>query len=150
MQSCLDLGAERVILYKEEDFVSVVKTLTADKGVDVILDMVGGDYFARNIEALAMQGRLVQIATLQGAKVELDLRKVMFKRLTLTGSTLRARPVAEKSRIADALLKNIWPLLNKNQMRPVIYKVLKLEQAAEAHAMMEASQHTGKIVLTAR
>lgn len=150
VQTCLDLGAERVILYKEEDFVSVVKTLTADKGVDVILDMVGGDYFARNIEALAMQGRLVQIATLQGAKVELDLRKVMFKRLTLTGSTLRARPVAEKSRIGDALLKNIWPLLNKNQMRPVIYKVLKLEQAAEAHAMMEASQHTGKIVLTAR
>lgn len=150
VEICKGLGAEWVILYKEEDFVSVVKKETQDRGVDVILDMVGGDYFARNLEALATQGRLVQIATLQGAKVELDLRKVMFKRLTLTGSTLRARPVAEKTRIAQALEKNIWPMLNQGQMKPVIFKVLPLDQASQAHVLMESSQHTGKIVLQVR
>ncbi|MDG0817243.1 NAD(P)H-quinone oxidoreductase [Bdellovibrio svalbardensis] len=144
---CEELGAERVILYKEEDFVSVVKEATQNGGVDVILDMVGGDYFTRNVEALANQGRLVQIATLQGAKVELDLRKMMAKRLTLTGSTLRARAISEKTRIAQALEKNVWPLLNQGKMKPVIFKTLPLEKAAEAHALMESSQHTGKIVL---
>lgn len=147
---CKDLGAERVILYKEEDFVGVIKKETQDRGVDVILDMVGGEYFARNLEALATQGRLVQIATLQGAKVELDLRKMMFKRLTLTGSTLRARPVAEKTRIAQALEKNIWPMLNQGRMKPVLFKVLPLAQASQAHVLMESSQHTGKIVLQVR
>lgn len=144
---CTELGADRVILYKEEDFVAVVKSLTDGRGVDVILDMIGGDYFARNIEALAPLGRQVQIATMQGAKVELDLRRIMAKRLIVTGSTLRPRSVAEKSRIAEQLQEKIWPLLNKGLMRPVIYKTLSLEQAAQAHALMEASQHTGKIVL---
>nr|BFD65377.1 NAD(P)H-quinone oxidoreductase [Bdellovibrio sp. HAGR004] len=150
VEICRNLGADRVILYKEEDFVSAVKKETQDRGVDVILDMVGGDYFARNLEALAMQGRLVQIATLQGSKVELDLRKMMFKRLTLTGSTLRARPVVEKARIAQALEENIWPMLNQGQMKPVIFKVLPLDRASEAHVLMESSQHTGKIVLQVR
>lgn len=150
VQICQQLGAEKVIQYKEEDFVSVVKSLTEDKGVDVILDMIGGDYFARNLEALAVQGRLVQIATMQGANVNLDLRKLMFKRLTLTGSTLRARPVKEKQRIADALKENVWPLLNAGKLRPVIFKAVNLSEAAEAHALMESSQHTGKIVLTVR
>lgn len=148
--SCQQLGAERVILYKDEDFVSVVKSLTADQGVDVILDMVGGDYFNRNMEALAPLGRLVQIATLHGTKVELDLRKMMSKRLTLTGSTLRARSVAEKSRLAQALEKHVWPLLNEGKYKPVIYRTFPLEQAREAHELMESSAHTGKIVLEVR
>lgn len=147
---CKELGADRVILYKEEDFVQAVKEGTQDRGVDVILDMVGGDYFKRNLKALAYLGRIVQIATLQGPVVELDLRQIMAKRATLTGSMLRPRTVAEKSRIAQALLKNIWPLLDQGQMKPVIYKVLPLAEAAEAHAMMEASQHTGKIMLQVR
>ncbi|WII72125.1 NAD(P)H-quinone oxidoreductase [Bdellovibrio sp. 22V] len=147
VEACKKLGAARVILYNEEDFVAAVKEATNDRGVDVILDMVGGDYFARNLEALAPQGRLVQIATIKGTKVELDLRKMMFKRLTLTGSTLRARSVEEKSRIAHALEKNIWPLLNKGQLSPVIYRTFPLEKAREAHELMESSAHTGKIVL---
>ncbi len=150
VKPCLELGAKRVILYKEEDFVSVIKTETQDKGVDVILDMVGGDYFARNIEALGMLGRLVQIATLHGAQVQLDLRKMMSKRLTLTGSTLRARSVEEKTRLAEALEKNIWPLLNQGQLKPVIFKTFPFEKAREAHELMESSAHTGKIVLVVR
>ncbi|MBO9666826.1 MAG: NAD(P)H-quinone oxidoreductase [Bdellovibrio sp.] len=148
--ACKDLGAERVILYKDEDFVAAVKEVTGNVGVDVILDMVGGDYFGRNIEALAPMGRLVQIATIQGANVSFDLRKMMAKRLTLTGSTLRARSVAEKTRIAQELHKHIWPHLNKGRMKPVIYKTFALEQAREAHELMESSAHTGKIVLTVR
>ncbi len=147
---CQNLGAERAILYKEEDFVTAVKEATQNQGVNVILDMVGGEYFQRNVEALAVQGRLVQIATLQGAKVELDLRKMMAKRLTFTGSTLRARAVSEKTRIAQALEKAVWPLLNRGKMKPVLFKVLPLENASEAHALMESSQHTGKIVLKVR
>ncbi|MEK2643948.1 NAD(P)H-quinone oxidoreductase [Bdellovibrio sp. BCCA] len=147
---CKALGADRVILYKEEDFVTAIKETTQGRGVDVILDMVGGDYFIRNIEALAPLGRLVQIATIKGTHVELDLRKMMFKRLTLTGSTLRARSVEEKTRIAQALEKNIWPLLNQGHMKPVIYKTFPLEQAREAHELMESSAHTGKIVLVVK
>lgn len=147
VEACKKLGADRVILYKEEDFVAVSKEFTQGKGVDVILDMVGGPYFSRNLEALAPQGRLVQIATLQGPQVQLDLRQIMQKRLMLTGSMLRPRPVAEKSRIAQALEKNIWPLLNKGEMKPLIFKVLPLEKASEGHEMMESSHHTGKIVL---
>lgn len=150
VEICQKLGAERVILYKEEDFVAVAEELTRKKGVDVILDMVGGDYFARNIEALAMRGRLVQIATLQGAKVTLDLRRLMQKRLALHGSTLRPRSVEEKTRIAKALEQNIWPLLNKGLLKPSIYKVLPMEKAREAHELMESSHHTGKIVLQIR
>lgn len=145
--ACLKMGADRVILYKSEDFVQVIKDETAGAGVNVILDMIGGEYFPRNVEALAAQGRLVQIATMQGAHVSLDLRKMMQKRLTFTGSTLRPRSVAEKNKIAKGLEENIWPLLNSGAVKPVIYKELPLEQAREAHALMESSAHTGKIVL---
>ena len=145
---CQALGAERVILYKEEDFVPAVKTLTQEKGVDVILDIVGGPYFTRNLEALAMKGRLVQIATIQGATVELDLRKVMFKRLLLTGSTLRARSVEEKTALARALEKQIWPLLQQGKIKPVIDRTFPLEKAREAHERMESGRHLGKIILT--
>jgi len=147
---CKTLGAERVILNREEDFVSVVKALTQQKGVDVILDIVGGAYFPRNLEALALKGRLVQIATIQGATVELDLRKVMFKRLVLSGSTLRARPVEEKAAIARALEKHIWPLLHQGKIKPLIDRTFPLEKAREAHERMESGLHIGKIVLTVK
>lgn len=147
VKSCQEIGADRVILYKEEDFVSVVKVETAGRGVDVILDMVGGDYFIRNLEALAPLGRLVQIATIRGAHAELDLRKMMAKRLTLTGSTLRVRSVEEKTRLAQTLEKNVWPLLNAGTIKPILYKTFPLSQAREAHELMESSAHTGKIVL---
>jgi NADPH2:quinone reductase len=147
---CQTLGAERVILYKEEAFVSVVKTLTEGKGVDLILDMIGGPYFPRNIDALAMKGRLVQIATIQGAAVELDLRKVMAKRLVVTGSTLRSRSVEEKSALARALEKEIWPLLDQGKIKPVIDQTDPLEKVREAHERMEAGRHFGKIVLTVK
>jgi len=145
---CKRLGAERVILYKEEEFVSIVKALTQERGVDLILDMVGGAYFPRNLEALAMKGRLVQIATVQGPKVELDLRKVMFKQLVVTGSTLRGRSVEEKTALARALEKEIWPLLDQGKIKPVIDRTFPLEKAREAHALMESGRHIGKIVLT--
>lgn len=147
---CRDLGADRVILYKSEDFTEAVREFTEGRGVDVILDMIGGDYFQKNLDSLAVQGRLVQIATMQGARVQLDLRQMMFKRLTLTGSTLRARSVEEKSRIAQALRHHIWPLLNQGLMKPVIFRELPLREASQAHALMESSQHTGKIVLINR
>ncbi|MBI3804718.1 MAG: NAD(P)H-quinone oxidoreductase [Nitrospirae bacterium] len=147
---CERLGAERVILYKEEDFVSVVKQLTEERGVDVILDIVGGPYFLRNLEALAMKGRLVQIATLQGAAVTLDLRKIMLKRLVVTGSTLRPRSVEEKSALAAALEREVWPLLDRGKMKPVIYRTFPLEKAGEAHALMESGEQIGKIVLVVK
>ena len=144
---CSELGANKVVLYKEEDFVAAAKNFTQGKGVDVILDMVGGDYFERNLEALAHRGRLIQIATLKGPKVVLDLSKMMSKRLIITGSTLRRRPVSEKARIARGLEKNVWPLLEQGRIRPVIYRSLPLGEVSVAHALMESSQHTGKIVL---
>ncbi len=147
VKPCQELGADRVIQYKKEDFVTVVKEATDGKGVDVILDMVGGEYFARNIECLAPMGRLVQIATLQGTTATFDLRKMMAKRLVITGSTLRPRSVEEKARIAKSLEDHVWPLLNKGRLKPVIFKQFKLEQAREAHELMESSAHTGKIVL---
>lgn len=147
---CERLGAERVILYKEEDFVSVVKRLTQERGVDLILDIIGGPYFTRNLEALAMQGRLVQIATIQGAKVVLDLRKLMFKRWVLTGSTLRARSVEEKTALAQTLKKEIWPSLDQGKMKPVLDRTFPLEEARQAHEWMESGRHIGKIVLTVK
>ena len=147
IQSCLDLGAERVINYREEDFVQVIKEITNNKGVDVILDMVGGDYVQRNLSALAVEGRLVFIAFLRGAKVELNLAPVMMKRLTITGSTLRARPVAHKAPIAKALLEIVWPLLASGAIRPVIDRVFPLTEAAGAHALMESNRHVGKLLL---
>lgn len=146
-QPCLDLGAERVINYREEDFVAVIKEVTQNRGVDVILDMVGGDYVQRNLSALAVEGRLVFIAFLRGAKVELNLAPVMMKRLTVTGSTLRARPVADKAPIAQALRQTVWPLLASGAIRPVIHQVFPLAEAAAAHALMESNRHIGKLVL---
>ncbi|MDS4011684.1 MAG: NAD(P)H-quinone oxidoreductase [Defluviicoccus sp.] len=147
-QVCRDLGAEIAINHRSEDFVAVVKAATGRRGVDVILDMVGGDYIQRNISALAPDGRLVQIAFLKGSKAELDLMPVMLKRLTVTGSTLRARPVAEKASIAAALKAKVWPLLEAGRLKPVIHTTLPLAQAAEAHRLMESNRHIGKIILT--
>jgi NADPH2:quinone reductase len=145
---CEELGAERAIDYRKEDFVTVVKELTRGRGVDVILDMVGGDYVQRNLSALAVEGRLVYIAFLRGARVELNLGPIMMKRLTLTGSTLRARPVEEKAPIARALREYVWPLLAAGKIKPVIYQTFPLQAAAAAHRLMESNQHIGKIVLT--
>lgn len=147
--ACEKLGAARAINYRDEDFVTVVRDLTGGAGVDVILDMVGGDYIARNIKALAPEGRLCQIAFLGGSKAEVDFLPMMLKRLTLTGSTLRPRPVEFKAAIARALEKNVWPLVEKGTVKPVLFKTLPLAQAAEAHRLMESSAHIGKIVLQA-
>ncbi len=147
-QACVDLGAERAINYRDEDFVEVVKAATDGKGVDLILDMVGGDYIARDVAALAPDGRLVFIAFLGGPKVELNFMPVMLKRLTITGSTLRPRPIAFKGAIAARLKERVWPLLESGRLRPVMHQTFPLEQAAAAHALMESSAHIGKIVLT--
>jgi NADPH2:quinone reductase len=146
-RACEELGAERAINYKTEDFEAVVKELTGGRGVDVILDMVGGDYLPREIKALADDGRLVFIAQLGGAKGQLDMGQVMRRRLTITGSTLRPRPVAFKAAIAAKLREHVWPLIEAGKIRPVIHHRFPLEQAAQAHAMMEGSTHIGKIML---
>ncbi len=148
-ERCLDLGADVAINYKDDDFVERIKSETDGKGVNLILDMVGGDYLPRNVKCLAPQGRLVQIALQRGAKGELSLVDVMLKRLTITGSTLRARSVEEKLVIANALREKAWPLLESGKIRPVIHATFPLEQAAQAHELMESSQHVGKIILTA-
>jgi len=147
VQPCLDLGAERVVCYRDEDFVQAAKAFTDNRGVDVILDMVGGDYMQRNLSALAVEGRLVFIAFLRGAKAELNLAPVLLKRLTITGSTLRARPVADKARIAAALRQTVWPLLEQGRIRPILDRVFPLDEAAAAHALMESNRHIGKILL---
>ncbi len=141
------LGASRAIDFAAEDFVSVVKDATAGRGVDVILDIVGGDYIARNIACLARDGRLVQISFLQGSKVEIDLMPVMLKRLTITGSTLRVQPVERKGEIASALKERVWPLIERGRMRPVVFARLPLADAAEGHRVMQDDQHFGKILL---
>ena len=145
--ACERLGAERAIDYRAEDFVAIVRQLTGDRGVDVVLDMVGGEYFARNIEALATDGRLVEIATLQGVKAELNIQTIMQRRLTITGSTLRARPVADKGAIARALRIRVWPLVEAGAVKPVVHATFPLREAAEAHRVMESSAHIGKLVL---
>jgi NADPH2:quinone reductase len=145
--ACVALGAEAAIDYRKEDFVKAVKGATEGRGADVILDMVGGDYIARNIAAAAMHGRIVSIAFLKGSKAEVDFLPVMLKRLTLTGSTLRPRSVAEKAQIARALEEKVWPLLAAGTIKPQIYRTFPLAQAAQAHALMETSAHVGKIVL---
>jgi NADPH2:quinone reductase len=146
-RACEELGAERAINYKQEDFVAVVKELTGGKGVDVVLDMVGGDYVAREVSCLADDGRIVVIALLGGAKADVDLGQVLRRRLTITGSTLRPRPIAFKAQIARELRERVWPLLAAGTIRPVIYKTFPLAAAAEAHALMESSTHVGKIML---
>ena len=147
-RACEALGAERGINYKTEDFVAIVKEATGGKGVDVILDMVGGDYVPREIQALADDGRLVLIALLGGAKAQVSLGQILLRRLTITGSTLRPRPVAFKAAIAAQLREKVWPLLESGQIKPVIFKTFPLAHAAQAHALMETSTHVGKIMLT--
>jgi NADPH2:quinone reductase len=146
-RACEELGAERAINYKDEDFATVVKELTGGKGVDVVLDMVGGDYVAREVSCLADDGRIVVIALLGGAKANVDLGQVLRRRLTITGSTLRPRPVAFKAQIARELRERVWPLLAAGTIKPVIYKTFALEEAGAAHALMESSAHVGKIML---
>ncbi len=143
---CIRLGADVAINYRTQDFVEVLKA--QNLAPDLILDMVGGDYVQRNLRTVAMHGRIVNIAFQNGSKVEVDLLPIMVKRLTLTGSTLRPRSVSEKAEIARALEASVWPLFAKGQCKPVIFKTFPLAQAADAHRLLESSQHVGKIVLT--
>jgi NADPH2:quinone reductase len=145
--ACVKLGADLAVDYRAEDFVAAVKRHTGGRGADVILDMVGGDYVPRNYEAAAEQGRIVQIAFLHGPKVEVDFRRLMMKRLTHTGSTLRPRSVADKARIARALEEKVWPAIAAGRVRPVMFASFPLAEAVKAHALMESSAHIGKIVL---
>lgn len=147
-RACEALGAERCINYKTEDFVAEVKRLTGGRGADVILDMVAGDYVPREIRCLADDGRLVVIALLGGATAQVPLDQILVRRLAITGSTLRPRPVAFKAAIAASLRERVWPLIDSGRIRPVIYRTFPLEQAADAHRLMESSTHIGKIVLT--
>lgn len=151
-RACEELGAERAINYREEDFVEVVRLATAEdpegQGADLILDMVGGDYIPRDVKLLRPDGRLVLIAFLGGSKVELDFLPVMVKRLTITGSTLRPRPITFKAAIAAKLQAEVWPLLEAGKVRPLIHRSYPLAEAAAAHALMESSSHIGKIMLT--
>jgi NADPH:quinone reductase len=146
--ACLRLGAEQAFNYRTQDFEQEIKKATAGKGIDVILDMVGGDYVPRELKCLAEEGRLVFIAFLRGPKAELPILEVMAKRLTITGSTLRPRPAEFKAMLAARLREKIWPLIEAGRIQPQVYKTFPLEQAADAHRLMESSQHIGKIVLT--
>lgn len=148
-QACKDLGADVAIDYRTDDFAAAVREANDGKGVNLILDMVGGPYIARDVELLEPDGRLVFIAFLGGAKAEINFQTVMVKRLTITGSTLRARDVGFKAAIAAQLQTQVWPLIESGQVKPQIFKTFALEQAAEAHALMESSTHIGKIMLTA-
>ena len=147
-QACVKLGAGHAINYKTQDFVAEVKNLTGGAGVNVILDMVAGSYVAREIECLAEDGRLAIIAVQGGIKAEFNAGMVLRKRLVITGSTLRPRPVAFKAAIAQQLKKNVWPLLERGAIKPVIFQTFPAAQAAQAHTLMESNQHIGKIVLT--
>jgi putative PIG3 family NAD(P)H quinone oxidoreductase len=147
--ACERLGAARAINYKTQDFSAVLMALTGNNGIDVILDMVGAPYFSRNVDLLAVEGRLVQIAVLGGAKAEFNLVRLLRQRITVTGSTLRSRTVEEKGAIAAAVEHAVWPLVELKEIRPVVYATFPLTQAAEAHRLMESGSHIGKIVLTA-
>ena len=146
--ACLALGADSVVNYRTTDWVRVFKDATGGRGVDLVLDMVGGNYVARNLELLAVEGRLVQIAFLESSKVELDLMQVMRRRLTITGSTLRPRSPEEKGQIARALEQKVWPLVEAGKVKPIVHAEFPLEHAADAHRLMQSSEHIGKIVLT--
>lgn len=146
--ACRELGADHAINYRSEDFVAAAKAATGGRGVNLILDMVGGDYINRNYDAAAESGRIVQIAFLNGPKAEVNFSRLMMKRLTHTGSTLRPRTIAEKAGIARELEEKVWPLLTEGRCKPVIHARFPLAQAAEAHALMESNAHIGKIVLT--
>ena len=146
--ACLKLGADHAINYKTQDFAAETMKLTDDRGVDVVLDMVAGSYVAREVECLAEDGRLVIIAVQGGVKAEFNAGLVLRRRLVITGSTLRARPVAFKTAIAQRLRERVWPLLAQGTVKPVIHSVFEASRAAKAHALMESNQHIGKIVLT--
>lgn len=146
--ACLKAGAHTAINYNAQDFVEEVLQLTEQKGVNAILDMVGGSYMQRNLRALAIEGRLLQIAFLQPSKVEVDWVSLMTKRLTFTGSTLRPRSAQDKAQIASELHAQVWPLLEAGSVKPIIHQVFDLKNAAQAHALMESSKHIGKIMLT--
>jgi putative PIG3 family NAD(P)H quinone oxidoreductase len=147
VKSCEALGAVRAINYHEEDFVEAVRETTGGHGADVILDMVGGDYVERDLKAAALEGRIVQIAFLKGSKVELDLMRLMMRRLTLTGSTLRAQSPEAKARMAKAIEERVWPLIAAGEVKPVLDSTLELAQAADAHRRIDDPAHFGKIVL---
>jgi putative PIG3 family NAD(P)H quinone oxidoreductase len=144
---CRDIGADHVVNYREQDFVAEVATITGKRGVDVVLDIVGGDYFERNLRCLAPEGRLVIIASLQGSRATIDFRHVMLRRLTITGSTLRASPTRRKAEIARSLREKVWPLFEAGKLKPVVDRVFPLAEAAAAHALMESSAHIGKLML---
>ena len=145
--TCVELGAERAIDYRAEDFAVVVREATGGRGVDVILDMVGGAYLQRNLASLAVEGRLVIIALMEGAQAELDLARLMSRRLTVTGATLRARSIAQKAEIMTALRARVWPRFASDELRPIVHATYPLADAAEAHRVMESSVHTGKLLL---
>ncbi len=147
-RACERIGAIRGIDYRTEDFVEVLRAETAGHGVDVILDMVAGSYVARNMEIAAVEGRIVMISLLGGSRAEINMGTILTKRLTLTGSTLRIRTVAQKAAVADAVRRNVWPLLAEGRVRPIIHATFPLAEASAAHRLMETSNHIGKIVLT--
>ena len=147
-RACEKLGASRGIDYKTEDFVAVIRAETQGYGVDITLDIVAGPYVPRNLDIAAVEGRVVTISTLGGTRAEINMVPIMMKRLTLTGSTLRARTVAQKACVADGVRKHVYPLIESGKVRPVIFKTFPLAEASEAHRLMESSQHIGKIVLT--
>jgi NADPH:quinone reductase len=147
-RACEKLGAIRGIDYKTEDFVAVIREDTQGYGIDVTLDIVGGSYVQRNLDIAAVEGRVVTISMLGGSRAEINLNTILPKRLTLTGSTLRTRTVAQKAAVADAVRKNVWPLFESKRVHPVIFKTFPLAEASEAHRLMESSNHIGKIVLT--
>ncbi len=147
---CRGMGADHALNYREQDFVVEIVKITAKRGVDVVLDMVGGDYIEKNLKCLAVEGRLVFIGFQHGSRAEVDWRFIMIKRQTITGSTMRASPHERKAGIAKALRERVWPLFEQGRLKPVIYRVFPLEDAAAAHALMESSQHIGKIMLAVR
>ena len=144
---CVEAGADHAINYRDQDFEAEVARLTTARGVDVVLDMVGGDYIAKNLRCLALEGRLALIAFLQGSEVTVDWRPIMVKRLIVTGSTMRASPSARKAQIAQSLREKVWPLFDQRRLKTFVYKTFPLDLAGEAHALMESSQHIGKLVL---
>jgi putative PIG3 family NAD(P)H quinone oxidoreductase len=146
-QVCQSLGADRVVNYREEDFVDAVKEFTDGKGADVILDMVGGDYIPRNLKSLAIDGRLVLIAFLRGSQAEINFAPLMVRRQTITGSTLRPQSIEQKAAIANSLREHVWPLLEQGKMKPILDTTFPLIEAAKAHEMMEANKNIGKIML---
>jgi putative PIG3 family NAD(P)H quinone oxidoreductase len=147
---CRGIGADHALNYREQDFVAEVARITGKRGVDFVLDMVGGDYIVKNLKCLALDGRLVMIGFMQGGRAEIDWRPLMVRRLTVTGSTLRASPNARKAQIARSLRAKVWPLFARGELKPVIHRVFPLAEAAAAHALMESSQHIGKIMLAVR